>query len=534
MAGYSKSNSRSRTVVRPSDPSLGREAAGALGFLLLIVFLDRYSTYVHFLSSAGLIYLVGIVFVACWAGLRSALFGCLFLVCYVWLVYHYPISAFGRDQSKAVQSYLTTAIVYPLFALIFGVVQAKLRHAAMREFDARAAADKESEQRRIAEAELWASEEMRRVILDSSVDAIIGVAEDGAVVTWNPNAEKLFGWTQAEAIGCPVTERIVPVRTGTDCKPGWPGFLDLGEHRALRESIEARVLTKENKEIAVDLYVADHSTPSGVLYIVFARDISERKRAEQAIRDLNAGLEERVAERTAQLEAANKELVGFTYSISHDLRAPLRAIVGNSRIVREEAAGSLDEMAVERLCRLESNALKMAELIENLLQFARIGQAALSPCQIDISAMAEAIGPELRASGDGTLEVDPGMVAQGDPDMVKMLLRNLMENAWKYVRDGQEPYVRVGRTAEGAFYVRDRGIGFDMRYVDKIWEPFERLHREVEYPGTGIGLANSKRIVERHGGRIWAESAPGEGTTVYFELDTKRSSESERAAGYVL
>ncbi len=505
--------------MRPSYPGPSREWAGVLGFLLLLISADRYSTYVLHsqLAIAGLLYLVAIVFVACWAGLRPALACCLILVCYVWLIYAYPISAFPKDRTKLAQALLSTSIVYSIFAVTFGVVQMRLRAAAIREFDARTSAEIESQQRRIAQRELWASEEMRNLIVRSSADAIIAVAENGAITTWNPNAEKLFGWAQADALGYPIGERLVSADQSRIS-----GILDLPSGTPLGESMEAKVLTKEGEEIAIDLYVVAQSTSSGALQIVFARDISDRKRAEQEVKDLNASLEERVAERTAQLEAANRELVAFSYSISHDLRAPLRAIVGNSRIVREDALGVLNEEAISRLTRLESNALKMAELIENLLQFARIGQAALNPGKIDLTAMAEGIAKELKSGQDGRIEVQAGLFAQGDPDMVKMLLLNLMENAWKYVREGQKASIEVGQTPEGVFFVRDHGIGFDMQYVEKIWEPFERLHRDTEYPGTGIGLANCKRIVERHGGKIWAESAPGEGTTMYFDLTSRR------------
>jgi signal transduction histidine kinase len=135
--------------------------------------------------------------------------------------------------------------------------------------------------------------------------------------------------------------------------------------------------------------------------------------------------------------------------------------------------------------------------------------------------MASDIGEELKSKKEGTIDVQRGLVVQGDPEMIKMILFNLIENAWKYVLPNQAPVVEVGSTPEGAIYVRDHGIGFDMRYVDKVWEPFERLHRDSEFPGTGIGLANSKRIVTRHGGRMWTESKPGVGTTMYFELASR-------------
>ncbi|HWD40769.1 MAG TPA: ATP-binding protein, partial [Fimbriimonas sp.] len=193
-------------------------------------------------------------------------------------------------------------------------------------------------------------------------------------------------------------------------------------------------------------------------------------------------------------------------------------IVANSRMVYEDTRDKLDSENSERLKRLETSALNMARLIEDLLQFARIGQVALHVRDIDLTAMANEIAKHLQSMKQGSVIVQEGMVTRGDPEMIRMVLFNLMENAWKYTPPEKTPEVEVGSTHDRKFFVRDHGVGFDMRYVDKIWEPFERLHRETEYPGTGIGLANSKRIVTRHGGKMWAESAVGQGTTVYFQL----------------
>jgi PAS domain S-box-containing protein len=469
-------------------------------------------------SFASLIYLLAIVYVACKCGLRSALAGCGLLVLYAWLIYHYPISIVAHSHARPNSAVIGTAIFYPTFALIAGIVQSKLTKAAIRENEARAVADIESEQRKAAEAELWASEEMRRLIIDSTLDAVIGLTESGLITFLNPNAEQLFGWRQAEAIGSNFNDTIVLRGTRAFTVEDLKIYAKAASGANPRKQIELTAVTKMGEELTVELYAAEHKSGTEPVYIVFSRDISERKHSETAIRHLNASLEERVAERTAQLEAANCEMIGFTYSVSHDLRAPLRAIVSNSRIVCEEAGRSLDPIILGHLKRLEANALKMSQLIENLLNFARIGQVALDFQLVDLTAIANEIALELQNKGRGTISVERGLVVRGDPEMIKMIMYNLIENAWKYVQPGQTPDIEVGATAEGAIYVRDHGIGFDMKYADKVWEPFERLHRDCEFPGTGIGLANSKRIVTRHGGRMWTESEPGEGTTMYFEL----------------
>ena len=522
-----------KTASDERRPAALDEILGFLGFVALLVLVDRFSTYVYYIAIAGLIYLVAVVYMVFRTGLRSALGACLVLDVYSWLIYTYHISAFPKSRANPTAAIISTAIMFPLFVLVAALVQKKLRDAAGRERDARAAADAESEQRRIAEAELWASEEMRRLIVDSALDAVIGVDPDRTINLWNPNAERLFGWTRAECLGSPIGDRIVPVVKARSRRSENARVLEFGEAPIGRAPVEMTALTKSGDEIDVEIYVVVHQAENGKQLLAFVRDIGERKRAEREIRELNARLEERVNERTAQLEAANSELVGFTYSVSHDLRVPLRAIVANSRMVSEDAKDRLDSGNLDRLKRLENNALKMADLIESLLQFARVGQIALELQEIDLSAMAQEIADELKAGREGVAEIEEGLVSRGDPEMIKLVLLNLMENAWKYTPPSQAPHVEVGATADGAYFVRDQGIGFDMQFVDKIWEPFERLHRDSEYPGTGIGLANCKRIVARHGGKIWAESEEGRGTTIYFSLDIGAIPTPARQSTYI-
>ncbi len=508
--------------LRPSPPTLRSELLGVLGFVVLTVLLDRFQSQFFILKSAGLIYMVAVIALACWSGLRAGVVGAFVLIVYVWLLVSYPqYFPVGRNIKEPQTALLFSAVFYLICAIAAGIVQNRLRDSATREFDARAAALSESEHRRIAEAELWASEEMRRLIVDSSADAIVGIAEDGTITMWNPNAERLFGWSREEAIGTSIVTRIPALPSPNSPGGNPPLFRDSGENATMEPPVELTVTTKFGDDIAVEVYVAARQSDTGRIFILFARDVSERKRSEQAIHELNTTLEQRVLERTQQLQAANDELMGFTYSVSHDLRAPLRSIVSNSRIVCDDAQGVLNEETFARLKRLEAGALKMANVIDSLLRYARLGQVEMEVAEVDLSAMARAIAADLQSTREGSAEVQSGMTVHGDPDLVRMVLFNLMENAWKYVRPGEAPTVEVGATRDGAYFVRDKGIGFDMKYVDKVWEPFERLHRDGEYPGAGIGLANSKRIVERHGGEIWTESAPGKGTTMYFRFGGK-------------
>jgi light-regulated signal transduction histidine kinase (bacteriophytochrome) len=250
-------------------------------------------------------------------------------------------------------------------------------------------------------------------------------------------------------------------------------------------------------------------------------EIEDRRKAQDELASTNEQLEER----SQQLRSALTELEGFCYNISHDLRTPLRGIVGHSRIVIEEAGSNLDPESREHLVRLSLAANKMGKLIDDLLEFARLGRDAVTSQPVDLSALAEEIARQYRTETDASIAVQPGMTAEGDSSLLFIALMNLIENACKYVLPGEKPHIKVGTREDGetkVFFVKDLGIGFEMKYAEKILQPFQRLHRDEEYPGTGIGLANVKRIIDRHGGELWCESALGEGTTFYFTVDKPR------------
>jgi signal transduction histidine kinase len=227
----------------------------------------------------------------------------------------------------------------------------------------------------------------------------------------------------------------------------------------------------------------------------------------------------------AELENANRELDSFSYSVSHDLRAPLRAIDGFSRALLEDCAGSLDEKGRGYLQRIRAGTRRMAELIEDLLGLARISRGDLSRQPVDLSTIAARVAADLAGRHPNRavdVVVEEGLTAAADPRLVTVLLENLLGNAWKFSSRKDDPRVEVGRLdgAARAFYVRDNGAGFDMAYADKLFGPFQRLHSAAEFEGTGIGLATVQRIVRRHGGRVWAEAEVGRGATFYFTLET--------------
>ena len=259
--------------------------------------------------------------------------------------------------------------------------------------------------------------------------------------------------------------------------------------------------------------------------LVQVEDVTERLRAEAAVRALNRTLEARVAARTRELSEANRELESFAYSVSHDLRAPLRGIEGFSRLLEERHGDGLDATGREYLGRVRKATARMGELIDALLKLSRIGRSGLSLEDVDVSALAADVAAALAEDEPGrevALRIQPGMRARADHALLHTLLENLLGNAWKFTRDAADARIEVGLSMdhEGRawFHVRDNGAGFAPEYADKLFRPFQRLHAQDEFPGHGIGLASVKRIVERHGGEIRAEGRPGGGAVFRFTL----------------
>jgi signal transduction histidine kinase len=237
--------------------------------------------------------------------------------------------------------------------------------------------------------------------------------------------------------------------------------------------------------------------------------------------EVYASLERRVAARTRELEAANRELESFAFSVSHDLRAPLRGIQGFSQILVEEYGDVLDATALGHLDRIVHGANRMSGLIEDLLRLSRLGRGPLRREAFDVTKAARRIGETLGRTRAVHFDVADGLVANADGDLLTIALENLIGNAWTYTGRTPDPRISIGleRTADGdAFYVRDNGAGFDMAYADDLFQPFRRLHSASEYEGTGVGLATVHRIVARHGGQVWGVGAPGLGATFYFTL----------------
>jgi PAS domain S-box-containing protein len=363
-------------------------------------------------------------------------------------------------------------------------------------------------------------------VTESIPDAVFVKDSDGRYLMINAAGARLLGEQPAEQVLGKRDADFLPPEVASQVMDEDREVMAQGESRTLEETqtlaTGARTLLSTKAP-----YRNPHGEIAGVLGI--RRDITERKRAEEEIRRLNALLEQRVSQRTAQLEATNKELEAFSYSVSHDLRAPLRAIDGFSQALIEDYQDRLDEPGRQHLARVRAGTQRMAGLIEDLLRLSRIARAEMRRGPVDLSALADAVVADLRrAEPQRRVEVaiQPGLSAEGDADLLRIVLVNLLSNAWKFT--GRQPAARIELGAadaggERAFYVRDNGAGFDMAYAHKLFGAFQRLHATEEFPGTGIGLATVQRIVHRHGGRVWAEGALNRGATFHFTLPSSPS-----------
>jgi PAS domain S-box-containing protein len=358
-------------------------------------------------------------------------------------------------------------------------------------------------------------------IVESSDDAIVGKTLAGIVTSWNKGAEHLFGYRADDIVGKPINLLVPDDRIAEE----WMILDEIRQGHSVNHYETVR-RCKDGRLADVSVTVSPIRDEAGRILGAskIARDISERRRADQELRRYREHLEELVAERTAALEAANRELEAFSYSVSHDLRTPLRAIDGFSRMLLTKHADSLGSEAQRLVHVVRENTARMSHLIDDLLAFSRSGRLEMHLERVDMQALVDRVWADLepiREGRDISLELAPLPPARGDAAMLRQVWTNLLTNAVKFSSKKSTAHIRIDGSTVGTqsvYHVRDDGAGFDQAYAQKLFGVFQRLHGVEEFEGTGIGLAIVKRIVSRHGGEVSAEGEVGAGASFHFTL----------------
>jgi len=378
-------------------------------------------------------------------------------------------------------------------------------------------------ERKHSEEALFEAQQIFRTLVENSPDIITRYDRDCRRTYVNPTYLSVSGMQQQELLGStPDQHSPLPASSAAVLQKLLRKVLDSGTV----EEVDIKWTRQDNVDHWFNIYAYPEFDREGqvVSVMTISRDITGRKLAEEEIRELNSELEQRVTARTADLEAANKELESFAYSVSHDLRTPLRAIDGFSHILLDDYADKLDDEGKRLLGVVRDNTSRMGRLIEDILKFSRSSRVSITCSEIDMDKIAHEVMAELQpivAGGKLQLEIEHLPPARGDSALMHQVFINLLTNAVKFSRTKETQKIRVGFTAgddETIYYVKDNGVGFDMQYADKLFGAFQRLHSENEFEGSGIGLAIVKRIITRHGGRVWAEGRINEGATLYFAL----------------
>jgi PAS domain S-box-containing protein len=396
-----------------------------------------------------------------------------------------------------------------------------------------------------AKSEFWF-----KGLLESAPDAMVITNAEGIIIIINAQTEKLFGFPRSEIIGNKV-EFLIPERFRHSHIHHRDGYIENPKVRGMGVGMQLFGIRKDGSEFPVEVSLSPLkvSDEEGLNVIAAIRDISQQVESREEIKKLNENLEHLVLERTAELEKlylelnnmnkeletrvikrtweleeSNRELESFSYSVSHDLRAPLRSIDGFSNKIVKEYGHLLDEQGKDYFSRVISASQKMGHLIDDLLKLARLSRVEMNMTTTDLSSIAQSIAAEFKtAMPDRIIEfvIQPGLVDKADRSLMQIALQNLLDNAWKYTRNTREAKIEFSsfrRDNKTIYFIRDNGVGFDMRYVNKLFGAFQRLHSASEFEGTGIGLATVKRIIRRHHGTVWAEAEVNQGATFYFTL----------------
>jgi|GEM_PF-956013 len=395
---------------------------------------------------------------------------------------------------------LPVIVIYPLAAVLLGLLMIDQRR------------------RRRSETALRESEEQNRAIMATLPGGLVQIIDRDFRYVFNAGEGMEGAGLTNEMLAGKRIDEVLEADTAATVEANCRRVLD-------GETVRFEGVFGDHIYLVTSAPLRD---PDGEIAHILALlvDITDRRRAEDEVRRLNADLERIVEERTAQLRHANEEMEAFAYSIAHDLRAPLRAVDGFSALIQEEGARDLNADCVGHLGRVRAGVAKMGMLIDGLLRLSRLSRAEMTMTTVDLSALARDTAADLaRRDPERRVEftVETGLIVSGDRDLLRAVLGNLLDNAWKFTRETRDARVEVGRELRGGepvYFVRDNGVGFDQQYVDKLFKPFERLHLETEYEGTGIGLASVARIVIRHRGRVWAEGGD-DGAAFFFTLGTE-------------
>jgi PAS domain S-box-containing protein len=380
---------------------------------------------------------------------------------------------------------------------------------------------RDADQRAISLDELLNSREFFEGILDIAADAVISVDTAQRIVLFNQGAVRIFGYAPEEIVGKPLAELLPEDSRGAhDHHVGAFGNRPQPS-RQMGERGRIRGRRKDGTIFPAEASISRFEFGGRTMFTAILRDVTPQREAEEAIKTLNADLRQRAA----LLEAANRELEAFSYSVSHDLRAPLRSISGFAQVLMEDFHQELDAEGQDYLRRIRDASQRMGQLIDDLLDLSRFTRGEISREDVDLSAIARGIASDLQGSQperQAEFVIAPKLTAHADPRLVRTLLVNLIGNAWKYTSKHPSARIEFGscRREDGrtVFFVKDDGAGFDMAYAHKLFGAFQRLHGMKDFPGTGVGLATVQRIVNKHGGEVWAEGEIEKGATFHFTL----------------
>jgi PAS domain S-box-containing protein len=351
-------------------------------------------------------------------------------------------------------------------------------------------------------------------LIENAPNAVIVIDENSIIIKWNKKSEVIFGWSAAEVLQRPMHELIMPERYIQAHHKGIHHFLHTGEGPVLNKTIEISAVRKNKDEFPIELSISAVKSHGKFLFIAFIADISQRRKSEAEIKHANENLADSV-----------KALESFTYSVSHDLRAPLRAIHGYVNILKNDYSRIIDERGQRMMEAVMSNSKKMGQLIDDLLALSRLERVAIKKVEVDMNELVKAVVADLRvgmADNKTTFVLHPIPPVVGDYNLIVQVYTNLISNAIKYSSLKEKPVIEIGAVKENekqVYYVKDNGSGFDMQFYNKLFGVFQRLHDDSKFEGNGIGLSIVKQIITRHKGRVWATAALDKGATFFFTFD---------------